>query len=215
MKRTGVHFSEDSLRTGIDFLDNEHRVLFTMFAELRSRSGTDTETEAVADVLERLWRLINSHFDLEESILAKIDETGLVYTRHSLAHNALLKQYMGLVARMNKGEKSVPQEMADFLGNWLTEHIVIHDIKIRDVLASMGQGSNLSMTDVLNRKTAEPSGQLHLVLDKDVVPCPQCISAMQRISRHPLMRLLPGSKLYWCTDCNKRYLVFRGKPFRI
>lgn len=53
-----------------------------------------------------------------------------------------------------------------------------------------------------------------LALDESgVVKCPACEERMERIRRSALMRVLIGSKRYYCRYCDKAYLYFLGYLF--
>jgi LSD1 subclass zinc finger protein len=63
-----------------------------------------------------------------------------------------------------------------------------------------------------NETSPERASGWDVVFGEDIFNCPRCSATMDRISRHPLMRVLPGSKHYRCANCSKRYLLFLGKP---
>ena len=44
-------------------------------------------------------------------------------------------------------------------------------------------------------------------------PGPGCKETMQRIGRTFFMRLLIGSKCYYCRECRQQFLVFLGHYF--
>ena len=69
------------------------------------------------------------------------------------------------------------------------------------------------MANIRSGATAGRTSKPHPIFDRGAARCRRCDSAMERISRHPLMRFLLGSMHYRCPDCNRRYLRFLGKLF--
>lgn len=46
--------------------------------------------------------------------------------------------------------------------------------------------------------------------DAGVLKCPACEHTLERTSRTRFMRLLIGSKRYYCWSCHREYLYFLG-----
>jgi len=51
--------------------------------------------------------------------------------------------------------------------------------------------------------------------DADVLNCPACEHTLERTNRTLFMRLLIGSKRYYCWSCHREYLYFLGYLFML
>ena len=105
---------------GIHSIDLQHQGLFKTFNDLHDslKSG---DKPAIAKALGDMWQYTCDHFEYEEKYFAlhKYPDTDA----HRAEHEALSKQVNEQMKKFNLGELELTPELAEFLGNWLKNHI--------------------------------------------------------------------------------------------
>lgn len=114
-----------ALKTGNGGIDQQHEVILETLGRmgaLPARHGS----EGTLAVLEHLRRHVASHFLSEEQLLPRDTPRGLDHLRD---HQRLLSRLDDLIARVEDGQEGVAHEAQATLGQWLTDHIRIHDLR--------------------------------------------------------------------------------------
>ena len=127
-------FTEYSLKYGAYITDDEHERLFALLEELRFSRGSELKAGAVTRVLNSFTAVLCRHFGSEEALLAKLDQTGLEYEWHCLAHNSLLEKIVEMNAGIKAGDPCVPAQLADVITGWLIEHNIIYDNRMHELV---------------------------------------------------------------------------------
>lgn len=121
------------LSVGHDVLDEHHRTLFDLLAELNA--GKLTATEAWARGLsDRLMSYMDYHFREEEALLQAAGFPFLQFHRGS--HQAIAMRMRGLLDGL--GQRPLTEVLAEvegFLEDWLTHHIEIEDFEYKPYLS--------------------------------------------------------------------------------
>ena len=121
--------------TGIEVIDFQHRKIVSMINDLRIPSG-DSEHAVVNDILNRMREYVVEHFTFEEELMYAAD---YLYTE---AHIKLHQRFLARLDAMTKKNKSgelIIEELAEFLGTWLTHHIGHED---QDYVADVSRVMN-------------------------------------------------------------------------
>lgn len=120
---------DEGMSVGIDSLDDDHKQLIAILAQLMSAKIEKLDQQDIADVFEQLECYCQLHFAKEEAFLAKINYQQLV--AHKQSHQDFIKQIPQL-KRQWFGDASeqevVKEQIVLFLQQWLIKHILEEDL---------------------------------------------------------------------------------------
>lgn len=128
------HQWRQELSVGHDAIDDDHRHLFELLAELESR---DLSGGFPADVIARLEDYAEHHFAREEELMRRVEYPD--YDAHVAKHRLFIEWLETVKATYRRAAESpyeIGEMVNDFLGRWLTEHIEHEDMKYRDFILS-------------------------------------------------------------------------------
>ncbi len=116
----------DEFSVGIEEINEEHKKLLSLVNDLHDNVGAGSAHEVLGKVLDELLRYVIYHFSHEEELFRSTNYPGT--ERHILQHRGLTAKVENIYAdfRANTSE-TLPQEVLDFLKNWLVEHIMGSD----------------------------------------------------------------------------------------
>lgn len=113
----------DQLLLNIFTIDEQHKYLFLLINQIVSSQGKELESG-----LEMLLDYTRVHFEDEETLMKLVEFPD--YERHKGLHQAFIKR----LEETNANMLQQPSERAafeSFLSNWLTQHIMCEDMKIK------------------------------------------------------------------------------------
>lgn len=124
-------FTDDYL-TGIDLIDEEHRLLFEIvgraFHLVRSGNVTNSYDE-ITTILQELRDYTARHFADEEEYMASINYAGL--EGQKCAHTAFVEKLDSIdLLELDEDPQKYMEELIEFLLGWLINHIMQADKKI-------------------------------------------------------------------------------------
>lgn len=125
---------EPHLLIGVSSIDREHGVLVSLLNRLIDKPDASPDSEAFADLLSRLGGEIAAHFHSEEKIFTSSEMPSHVAEQHIQAHSEILEQYTELNLEFMKGRKYDRSEVLVLIRNWIIEHLMLHDVRIKDYL---------------------------------------------------------------------------------
>lgn len=140
----------DSLNTGIDVIDGQHRKIVDYINQLHD-SRHVVDRSIVGSIIEAMVEYTISHFGFEETLM---EEAGYEYLRpHKKVHELFIKRVADLRQRYNGGE-DVLDELQGLLTRWLFNHIRDDDSgyvkavkpQIQELVKETSQASWLSRT---------------------------------------------------------------------
>ncbi|MBF0125137.1 MAG: hemerythrin family protein [Magnetococcales bacterium] len=116
----------EKYRFGIAEIDRQHQQLFAIFWELHTAIGEGSDLEKVNDCFDRLHRYVMTHFAYEEQLMTEYDFPQLL--AHRQQHADIRDDLQALLSIYNETEESevklgIPHKVAEFLEEWLEEHI--------------------------------------------------------------------------------------------
>ena len=117
---------DDSLATGIESIDIQHKELFRIVSNLHNGIEEGREDFPLIDVLEVLNNYVRYHFRHEESIL---DECGYDdLDNHRAQHEEFAERiaHFDLSQADDKGQ--IRRDIQTFLQDWLVSHIQSEDM---------------------------------------------------------------------------------------
>jgi hemerythrin len=122
--------TEFALRVGVPSIDREHVALVAQLDRLNANPDAYPGTEAFSEILSRLGRQINAHFDSEEAILRECAMPADIVLEHIRAHTDILDQYSRLNLELMNGRVFSRDEALGLIRSWIVEHVLHHDMKL-------------------------------------------------------------------------------------
>jgi hemerythrin len=126
----------DNLSVGVKSIDDQHTVLFNTINDLHAAKMKGQARAIVGELLCTLLVYTRSHFSAEEEIMERAKYYALA--THRVEHQNLTNQVEEYVHRYQLGDLSLSVDLADFLSNWLKNHILSTDQSYRPWLNAHG-----------------------------------------------------------------------------
>jgi hemerythrin len=127
----------NSLETGDDRVDEQHRMLFDKIQALRAAIVAKADHDHVVALLDDVIAIAHLHFDDEEALMASYGYPDLAQQRE--LHQRFREDIARMTADFRSGEGTLPLKIAVFLHEWLTRHMKIEDRKIVDFIREVDQ----------------------------------------------------------------------------
>lgn len=120
---------DDSYSIGIPILDKEHKKLMNLINRFLSALHTEDEKTTIKLTFDSLIEYTDEHFKNEEIFMEHHKYPDL--KTHKKEHIKLTKEAL----RLNQNKKYIfPENIADFLISWLTDHILNTDKKYAEYI---------------------------------------------------------------------------------
>ena len=120
------------LTIGIDEIDDDHNKLVNLFNILNHSITEGAATDYVEAVLEELINCTVWHFSHEERLMLKYGYDR--FEDHKAEHNDLIESARELQQKFIQTGKLDEREDLEFLERWLTEHILVADLRLGSYL---------------------------------------------------------------------------------
>lgn len=118
---------------GVPEIDAQHQHLFALGATLAESVRSTTGQTNLKAILAELVCYANEHFAFEEIIMEKINYEHLMY--HQKMHDFMRTRINLLSAQLDQGLLT-ENELAEFMETWLTEHIIMEDMRYITAIAA-------------------------------------------------------------------------------
>jgi hemerythrin len=118
---------ELTMSVGIEKIDKQHQYFVSLLNQLYEAIEKKSIKNDLAKLIKQLDKYAHTHFETEEKILNKYNYPYL--EEHIKEHNNLLTQLESFEAVFPKEPLKYAFDLADFLENWLVEHLEIQDGK--------------------------------------------------------------------------------------
>lgn len=117
---------DDTYRTGIEEVDNQHMELFETANNLHLAANKDNNNHLVKETIEFLCKYVSNHFYIEESYQQKYNYPQ--YEQHKAMHTSFTEELTRLKNEVltNASAKNV-EKLSIFVIDWLKEHILKTD----------------------------------------------------------------------------------------
>ena len=126
---------DNTLIIGIDEIDDDHGKLINLFNILNHSVTEGATSEYVSAVLEELINCTAWHFSHEERLMLKYGYDA--YEEHKADHQDLIDGVKELQQKFLQTGKLDKKEHLEFLERWLTEHILVDDIRLGSYLIAV------------------------------------------------------------------------------
>jgi len=114
--------------TGIDLIDEQHRVLFRMIVELREAHFGDERPVIVIEHASQLYQYALVHFETEEGLIESYAEPFL--EDHRATHQRLIKGIRDAVLEYKRSGNTIPSSLFDRLDEYCTHHVNNDDVEV-------------------------------------------------------------------------------------
>lgn len=123
----------DGMNIGDPVVDGDHHHLVEMINQFEAAIGGTINHKAVARVLLGLVVYTGEHFKREEELQLQVRYP--YYDSHRRSHRDVLKQLNGLLERYVRlagpERDAMIRDMAGFLREWLIDHIISSDLRMK------------------------------------------------------------------------------------
>lgn len=113
---------------GVAKVDDQHKHLFSLTRELIEATQEGRGRRIIVDVLKSLILYTKTHFVDEETIMLKAGFPE--FEMHKKEHEAFIQEVGEATKDLLEGNSVPTLKIAEFLGNWLINHVLIHDKRI-------------------------------------------------------------------------------------
>ncbi len=121
------------LSVEVEEIDADHRRLIELFNLLAHAAGERREADYIAALLEELIAATEAHFRHEERLMI-----GHAYPdreAHAAEHRELMEAARAMQSTFMATGRGLEERGLDYLEHWLTEHILVADMRLGAYLA--------------------------------------------------------------------------------
>ena len=115
-----------------DKLDNEHRVLFDTINDLYKAMSVGQGHLLVSDILKKLYEYACTHFHNEEEVMREAGYDGL--DAQIEQHKFFAGKLFEFMKDARDGKRILHIDVAVFLKDWITNHILKVDSKLKTII---------------------------------------------------------------------------------
>lgn len=126
-----LNWSDEEYSIGIRILDEQHKRLLDLINEVYFISENQGTAEDLAEMVSQVESYMRTHFIVEEEFMRLFHYPG--YDHHRRAH----VEFGALLDNL-RAHASQPDQLSDFLTNWLTTHVLMSDQDMGRFLTSLG-----------------------------------------------------------------------------
>jgi hemerythrin len=116
---------DDKYSVGIISIDQQHKKLFELISHFYEGIRQKETNLAMSEVIEGLIGYAETHFATEENYMKKYRYP--LYERHQAKHAKFVEKITEFQARFQSGRLVIPIEIANFLKDWLSNHVLEED----------------------------------------------------------------------------------------
>ena len=127
----------DKVSVGIQEIDEQHKQLVKLINRLYDAMTQGEDKMQVAkEVMNELMQYTVVHFAVEECLFRIFEYPD--YEDHCEHHQELRSQVYDINLKVQCGERQVTPELLFFLRKWITNHIMVEDMKYAPFLLKKG-----------------------------------------------------------------------------
>ncbi len=129
---------KDDYNTGIDEIDEQHRILVNTINEANTKLHEDDSVEVLEAITKDLLSYVLYHFETEEEMMSEFGyeaHSKKEYESHMKQHREFSAKVVEIREFISKGKPIEKNKLIEFLTNWLINHINKTDQKLGSFLA--------------------------------------------------------------------------------
>ena len=117
----------DTLATGIEIVDNQHKELINLTNELfrACMRGGDVLDIVFKETMGKVVEYVRFHFGFEQGMLQRVKFPN--YTEHKGEHDKFIKTVLEETKNYSEGRSFVPNKFVRYLKDWIVSHIAYTD----------------------------------------------------------------------------------------
>jgi hemerythrin len=119
-----INWSKD-FSVGSQEIDSQHQTLVAMINKLHDAMKVGKASAEAGNIIKEMIDYSKFHFDSEEKLMKQINYPGI--NEHIKEHKAFMDQAHEFAKQMETGSLSVGIQVANFLKDWLSNHILVND----------------------------------------------------------------------------------------
>jgi hemerythrin len=108
-------------------IDLQHQKLFIMINDLHDAMKSGTGFKVVPFILNQLVAYTCEHFADEERLMLRASYP--VYSSHKSRHEKFIAEVVKMSRELEDGTAPLSSQLAEFLRDWLQNHILVEDMK--------------------------------------------------------------------------------------
>ena len=119
--------------TGVEEIDEQHRILVNTINEAGEKISQDSSLEVLESITRDLLSYALYHFETEEEMMQEYDYKGYSqeeYDTHMKQHRDFSAQVVEVRESIKDGNPISKEDLIGFLTNWLVNHINKTDKKL-------------------------------------------------------------------------------------
>jgi hemerythrin len=123
----------ESLLTGVDEIDQQHRILVNTLNEVDAKLGDSPNFRLFEQITRDLLAYAIYHFETEEQLITRYgydSAAGEEADAHVRQHRAFSEQVIELRAQAHSGKVVTQEALLRFLRDWLIDHICNTDRRL-------------------------------------------------------------------------------------
>ncbi len=140
----------DDYLTGIDRIDEQHKVLVNTLNEANVRLAARVTRDLLEQITRDLLSYALYHFETEESLMRAYgypEQADIDAEQHLREHRGFSMRVVALRDGLRDGNLVTREELLSFLNNWLINHIQHTDKRLGDFLLSHGYPASAPVSD--------------------------------------------------------------------
>lgn len=125
--------------TGVEDIDEQHRILVNTINEAREKLSNDSSLEALENITRDLLSYALYHFETEEEMMQEHNykaHSEEEYETHMKQHRDFSAQVVAVRESIKSGNPISKEDLIEFLMSWLINHINKTDKKLAIFLNS-------------------------------------------------------------------------------
>lgn len=123
-----------SLMTGVEVIDEQHKILVNMINEASDRLSEQSGREVLEQIVLDLMGYALYHFDTEEELMIENQYDELAKNQHFHEHRTFSTTVSELQQDIRQGKLISREDILTFLNHWLINHILHTDQQLGQFL---------------------------------------------------------------------------------
>jgi len=112
---------------GVNEMDEQHKKLIAILNQLHDSMKAGKAAKEIGLIIDEMVEYTKFHFAAEEKRMTEKNYIGLASQKAE--HAAFVKKAQEFQKEVNSGKLAVSLDVLNFLKDWLTNHILITDMK--------------------------------------------------------------------------------------
>ena len=117
---------------GNDQMDQQHQVLVELINKMHDAMKMGKGSSEAEKIVSEMIEYSAMHFSSEEKLMNQIKFVGL--NQHLIEHKSFMTKANEFQEQINSGSFTLSMDIANFLKDWLSNHILVNDMAYAKLL---------------------------------------------------------------------------------